>query len=74
MNSEWKLCEECGSLFLVARSPMASLCSECAAKLYGYPACEHQFENGRCKECGWDGSRSEYLSAMRPTLQSTRKR
>lgn len=41
---------------------MAGLCAECAHQLYGYPACAHVFEQGRCVTCGWDGSVSEFLA------------
>jgi len=54
-------CDECGSLFFRARSQMAGLCAECAHQLYGYPACAHEMANGRCTQCGWDGSVSEFL-------------
>lgn len=54
-------CDECGSTFIAERSAMAGLCAECAHQLYGYPACAHTFENGRCVQCGWDGSVSEFL-------------
>lgn len=54
-------CDECSSSFIAARSAMAGLCAECAHQLYGYPACAHDFENGRCSHCGWDGSVSEFL-------------
>jgi hypothetical protein len=40
---------------------MVGLCAECAHHLYGYPACAHAFDNGRCTQCGWDGSVSEFL-------------
>lgn len=62
-------CDECGSKFEPARSAMAGLCRECAHLLYGYPACPHSFVEGRCAECGWDGSHSEFtrqLSEARP--------
>ncbi|AZO69130.1 MAG: hypothetical protein EOR06_25895 [Mesorhizobium sp.] len=57
-------CDECGSIYFVESSAMASLCAECAFHLYGYPACEHQFKNGRCTACGWDGSRSKYIAGI----------
>ena len=28
---------------------------------YGYPNCNHVFENGRCVLCYWDGNKSDYL-------------
>src|SRR5688500_7176318 len=54
-------CDECGSGFLRDASAMAGLCPECAHHLYGHPACAHQFVDGRCSRCGWDGSRSAYV-------------
>ncbi len=46
---------------------MASLCPECAHRLYGYPACNHEMAaldsgGARCARCGWNGSTSEYLA------------
>jgi len=41
---------------------MAGLCAECAHRLYGYPACPHEFSEGRCTKCGWDGSVSAFLA------------
>lgn len=58
-------CDECGSAFIAARSAMAGLCAECAHQLYGYAACEHDFKNGRCVRCGWDGAVSEFLRGRR---------
>jgi predicted RNA-binding Zn-ribbon protein involved in translation (DUF1610 family) len=55
-------CDECGSRFIAERSAMAGLCAECAHRLYGYQACPHAFEDGRCTLCGWDGSVSDYLA------------
>ena len=37
------------------------LCPECAHILYGYQNCPHHFQNGRCVNCYWDGSKSEYI-------------
>ena len=54
------ICAECGSVFLRSASKMAGLCPECAHILYGYENCPHQFENGRCIHCLWDGSRSAF--------------
>ncbi|MGD2134311.1 MAG: hypothetical protein PVI23_16090 [Maricaulaceae bacterium] len=55
------VCDECGSGFIRAASPMTGLCAECAHQLYGHSPCAHAFENGRCSKCGWDGSTSDYL-------------
>lgn len=55
-------CGECGSRFIASRSAMSGLRAECAHQLYGYPPCAHDFDSGRCKHCGWDGSVSAYLA------------
>ncbi len=60
-NHQVGLCDECGSEYVKCSSKMDSLCPECAHKLYGYPNCEHVFEDGRCIFCLWDGSVSEFL-------------
>jgi len=61
---ETQSCSECESLYYKDRSAMAALCPECAYLLYGYKICEHQFENGRCLKCFWDGSRSDYIKKL----------
>lgn len=53
------VCDECGSRYHAGASAMAALCPECAHRLYGYPNCPHAFANGRCRHCGWDGSRTD---------------
>jgi len=58
-------CDECGSGYFPASSQMDRLCPECAHLLYGYPACRHTFEHGRCAACGWDGSRSAFTASER---------
>ena len=30
---------------------MMGLCPECAHILYGYPNCDHHFQDGRCVNC-----------------------
>ena len=60
-EKELALCDECGSLFFKGSSQMMALCPECAYVLYGYPNCEHNFHNGRCMNCYWDGSKSAYI-------------
>lgn len=64
-NSGDLCCDECGSDYNSARSPMASLCPECADWLYGYPPCAHEFVNGRCSRCGWDGAVSAHVLELR---------
>lgn len=58
------ICDECGSTFLAARSAMEGLCAECAHHLYGYPPCPHEMADGRCRLCGWDGSRSPFVATL----------
>jgi len=61
MNREKIVCAECESEYFKDSSEMMELCSNCANKLYGHPNCEHDFENGNCVKCGWNGMTSEYL-------------
>jgi len=63
-------CDECGSTYFTDASPMAKLCNECSHQLYGYPQCVHEFVEGRCFHCGWDGSVSEYLRERRRSAES----
>lgn len=60
-EKELSVCDECGSLFFRDSSQMMGLCPECANTLYGYPNCTHHFQNGRCVNCYWDGSKSKYI-------------
>ncbi len=57
-EKELAVCDECGSLFFKGSSQMMGLCPECAHVLYGYPNCDHHFQDGRCVNCYWDGSKS----------------
>lgn len=59
------ICDECGSSFLKAASKMKALCPECAHRLYGYENCKHEFKNGRCIKCLWDGSSSRFIKALK---------
>ena len=61
MKQEKKFCAECESEYFKTRSEMINLCPNCAHKLYGYPNCEHKFENRGCVKCGWNEQTSEYL-------------
>lgn len=65
MSEDSKICDECGSSFRAEAAKMAGLCAECAHWLYGYPACAHEFAEGRCVACGWDGSVSDYVRGMK---------
>ena len=53
-EKELALCDECGSLFFKGSSQMMGLCPECAHILYGYPNCDHHFQDGRCVNCYMD--------------------
>lgn len=55
------VCDECGSPYFKRTSPMASLCPECAHRLYDCEPCAHRFEAGRCALCGWNGSVSKFI-------------
>jgi predicted RNA-binding Zn-ribbon protein involved in translation (DUF1610 family) len=68
--SEEPTCDECGSRFRPEASAMAALCAECAHWLYGYPACTHEMETGRCRTCGWDGSASKYVAELKGDAQA----
>lgn len=60
-----KVCDECGSDYFASASSMSQLCPECSHWLYGYPRCPHEFTEGRCSKCGWDGSVSDYVRGLR---------
>ena len=57
-------CGECGSSSFSDSSQMSDLCPERVHQLYGYAACVHAFVEGRCANCGWDGSRSAFLRSL----------
>jgi len=59
------VCDECESEFYEDSSTMKNLCPECAHLLYGYANCKHEFQNGRCVKCYWDGNSSEYLREIK---------
>lgn len=59
-KQEWGRCDECRSRYIASTSKMPYLCPECSSLLYGFENCEHEFEEGRCKLCGWNGRRSRY--------------
>ena len=61
---ETKCCDECVSTYFADSSKMMQLCNECAFQLYGYPQCEHEFDQQCCSKCGWDGSVSAYLRGL----------
>lgn len=59
-----QLCEECKSNYFLGTSEMAEMCAECSHILSGYPECKHEFDNGSCLKCGWDGSRSKLIAYL----------
>ncbi len=63
-KKELAVCDECGSPFFKGSSQMMGLCPECAHILYGYPNCPHHFQNSRCVNCYWDGSKSGYIKKL----------
>ena len=63
-KEKYATCEECGSQFVKTSSKMISLCPECAHILYGYPNCNNTLKNGKCIHCGWDKSRSQYITSL----------
>lgn len=56
------VCDECGSEFYKETSQMSSLCPNCSHFLYGYKNCSHQFENGRCLKCFWNGTTTSFIT------------
>lgn len=67
-NEQLKICAECGSQFNQTTSSMSNLCPECSHWLYGYESCQHEFRDGRCSKCNWDGSTSDYINKIRSSL------
>ncbi len=67
-NVEIIICDECESEFYQAHSKMISLCPECANTLYGYDNCQHDFIDGRCLKCYWDGSSSTYIEKLKTEI------
>ena len=65
MKQSIVICDECGSEYYQSTSKMASLCPECSSTLYGYENCVHEFENGRCVKCFWNGRTSSYLKKLK---------
>ena len=64
MNRANSTCDECESSYFIDSSKMASLCPNCAHKLYGYLNCSHHFTDGVCVECGWNGQESNYVKDL----------
>ncbi len=59
-----KVCDECNSEYYDDTSQMDSLCPNCSFYLYGYENCKHQFEDGKCIRCLWNGKTSEYIELI----------
>ena len=59
------ICDECGSEYFKSTSKMEALCPECSYRLYGYENCIHNFKDGRCLNCFWDGSTSYYIKKLK---------
>ena len=64
-NSNIIICDECGSEYYSDTSQMDSLCPECSHILYGYENCRHEFKNGRCVKCFWNGNTSDYIQKLK---------
>ena len=58
-------CDECNSDYYSDTSQMSNLCPECSSILYGYENCKHDFENGQCLKCFWNGSVSDYVQKLK---------
>lgn len=57
-------CIECESLYYADSSKMSELCPECAHVIYGYEPCLHEFEEGKCIKCFFDGSKSDFIKKL----------
>lgn len=64
MDKAKKICDECESPYFTDSSKMTNLCPNCAHKFYGYPTCNHDFEDGNCIKCGWNGQESDYIKGL----------
>lgn len=58
-------CDECNSDYYTDISQMTNLCPECSYILYGCQNCNHNFENGRCWKCFWNGNTSDYIQNLK---------
>ena len=58
-------CDECKSDFFIDKSQMKNLCPECAHYIYGYENCKHEFIDGHCSKCYWNGNSSTYIDKIK---------
>ncbi|WP_253279776.1 hypothetical protein [Nonlabens sp. MIC269] len=65
MNRTIKICDECDSEYYSDTSKMTKMCPDCSHFLYGYDNCNHEFKNGRCVHCYWNGKSSEYVNGLK---------
>jgi hypothetical protein len=65
LNDKINICDECSSEYYRHSSKMASLCPECSHFIYGYENCDHQFENGRCIKCFWNGNSTKFIEEIK---------
>ena len=69
MYTEIVICDECQSQYYKNTSKMMALCPECSYILYQHQNCEHQFQNGRCLYCYWNGNQSDYIQSIKENSQ-----
>lgn len=58
-------CDECNCRYYSDSYKMTNLCPECAHILYGHENCKHEFKNGLCIKCFWDGNVSNYIQKLK---------
>ena len=71
MNREIKICSECESEYYADSSKMMNLCPDCSHYLYVYQNCNHDFKNGRCLKCYWNGTSSKYIQGLKNKESNT---
>lgn len=71
MSREIRECNECESGYYADTSEMMALCPECSHYLYGYSNCEHEFKNGRCSICYWNGENTKFILELKNQSQNT---
>lgn len=59
-----EICNECNSDYYASASEMMKLCPNCSHYLYRYANCDHNFKNGRCIKCYWNGLNSEFIKQL----------